>query len=367
MPGGRLIRMPMRAARMNAASAGRQAGMQGPMNVERSAKGVALGVNLSWATMRSPPWAKFMPSFKDLKEKYLIDYVRTPVYADPKWKSAVYDPAVKDKMPMLGILMGDFIWAGPGAPYKAGWTLDDWNSAVQAAVEQYPEIHIWEVWNEPGLYGTPLRTIPQEKGYFMGDAGNYLEMLKSAYGIIKKHSSSDTVIGLGGAGLFRPNNYVAKCETDFAQSVCGNGGLNFMDAISVHAYTAMQHLLTEGHSWSSETLAQVWSNNLDAYEKLAGKPIWVTEVGLPSNDTDQVKGMSPEMQARFMNQALNLLLSKQYVKSIMWWNLMGPSKMQRDFGLIDYTNGTVKPAMNEMMRFKTEQPQQQQGTQPNGS
>src|SRR5208283_309288 len=75
----------------------------------------------------------------------------------------------------LGILDYETL-AGFGA--NDSWNLGSWNASVSSALQKYPEIRTWEIWNEPWV-----RMF--QTGYMNGSAYNYYEVTKSAYEIIK--------------------------------------------------------------------------------------------------------------------------------------------------------------------------------------
>jgi hypothetical protein len=148
--------------------------------------------------------------------------------------------------------------------WNSAFTLDDWKQAVQKAQKMYPSIHKWEIWNEPTVTAYQL-------GYMDGSARHYVDLLQAAYKILKAGDSKSVVLGLGGGQI----GYGA--DPVFARTVFSLGGGAFMDAISIHAYAPQLNI---GKSW--DDYKQLWTKELEQYKKL-GKPFWVTETGLESN------------------------------------------------------------------------------------
>lgn len=231
----------------------------------------------------------------------------------------------------LGILDYDTLSAQPsssGCVSNCNWTLNDWNATVYNAVRSYPEVHIWEIWNEP--------LVPEfMSGYENGSAYNYYLMVKSAYLIIKQHNSSDTVLCFGGGFLADPSeyNWYAEAWAYGLSQYCGG--------ISLHAYTD-GYLLNQTPSGDSEQVGQLLNQSLGEYENLTSKPIWITEFGMPSN--------IGQPQAAFLNQAMALFLSKSYVKGVFWYNLVGYSGSY-DYGLLNATTMAPKPSWDAFKGF----------------
>jgi hypothetical protein len=232
--------------------------------------------------------------------------------------------ATASGMHFLGIIDYDTLGAQPspsGCISDCNWTLDDWNATVFNAIRSYPEVHIWEIWNEPLV----SRFM---SGYENGSAYNYYIMVKSAYRIIKQHNSTDTVLCFGGGFLADPSGY------DWYGRVWAYGLSQYCDGISLHAYTG-SYLLNQTPAGSTEQVGQILNRSLSEYENLTSKPIWITEVGMPSN--------IGQSQTDFLNQVMSLFLTKTYVKGVFWYNLVGYSG-SADYGLLNATTMAPKPS-----------------------
>ncbi len=164
---------------------------------------------------------------------------------------------------IIGIL--DWSLFGDGSlGHPIPFTVADWQDAVARAQEAYPAIHVWEIWNEP--------TVEQyQVGYMDGSPQHYFDLLRSAYETLKAKDPSAQILGLGGAQL--GHSY----DLQFAMDVFALGGGSYMDAISIHAYPYQLNL---GVTW--DYYAGLWHDELQQYKAL-GKPFWVTETGLKSN------------------------------------------------------------------------------------
>ncbi len=223
--------------------------------------------------------------------------------------------------------------------YNCNWSLEDWNESVARAIESYPEIHIWEIWNEP-------QVAEFQDGFCNGSTYNYFLMLKSAYSAIKSYNSSDTVLCLGGDMLYSYDGY------QWARHLWGYGAQNYCDAVSLHLYTGFEYLMSSTVPGTSMSFYNLTEENLDSYEALTKKPVWITEVGIPSNNGAYPSlNNSMQKQAIFLNQTFSLLESKGFVKAVVWYNLEdSPNSQGFDFGLLE-PNLSLKPSAYAYMKF----------------
>jgi hypothetical protein len=204
--------------------------------------------------------------------------------------------------------------------------LQAWNRTVQTAVNDYKDtVKAWEIWNEP-IY-------PQ---FFAGNASDYLEILKAAYQTIKSNSPQATVIGLGGMHLyshidpFENDTYVMR-GINFTKTLVSLGGMEYCDAISLHAYP-----------WGNYSDAAAFSfvKTLGIYRNLTHKDIWITEVGQNSNSLDFT-----DLDQAYCLYNSYKLLERQNVTAYIWYELNDAQSRVNDkqtFGLFDLN---AKPKM----------------------
>lgn len=212
---------------------------------------------------------------------------------------------------------------------NCNWTLSEWNNSVKAAVAAYPEVHVWEVWNEPDI-------SLFQSGIMNGSAYNYYLVDRSAYQIIKAHNSTDKVLCLGGI-------YVQ--DIAWAEQVWQYGAANYCDAISLHVYTGIT-LLNQTPTGATENWGTYLNQTLAQYESLTGKPVWITETGMPTN----AEGSNDSTQAAFLRQDISTLIAKPYVKAVLWYDLVN-SPGALDFGLLNSTTMQPKPAWYIFQKF----------------
>jgi Glycosyl hydrolase catalytic core len=298
-------------------------------------------------------------SIQAISAKYDLVWTRVDIILTPYFAQNAYLPLIKSKVNILGIL--DMWLFTPGSPFanvSNDWSLANWTSAVSDAVNSYPTIHTWEIWNEPEYYQSGFLCCSTDIPRMAED---YTRMLQSAYNVIKAHNQTDIVLALGGSSIsFETGDDFAF---SFSKDVWADGAANYCDAISIHAYSDFEYLLNQsltfvpqGYS-QAPTMGQAWSDGLNAYENLTGKPIWITETGIPSNSWTNSNGeiiqSTVQSQAEFLTQSFGFLSSKPYVAAIFWFNLEGISDppFNRDFGLLNMTTLEPKPAMVAFQDF----------------
>ena len=135
--------------------------------------------------------------------------------------------------------------------------LELWRTCVTACVRHFKgRIRHWEVWNEPNL--------PHQGS--VADPVNYAKVLKIASESIRAEDPSARVVFAGLAGV--PVEYMEK--------VYGEGTKDLFDVMNIHIYS-QPHPPEETYARQLKALRKVMAANGDA-----GKPVWVTELGWPT-------------------------------------------------------------------------------------
>jgi hypothetical protein len=244
----------------------------------------------------------------------------------------------------LGILDYDTLGARPsqsGCISDCNWTLAEWNASVSDALAAYPEVHQWEIWNEPLVTN-------YMSGYENGSALDYFNMIKSAYQIIKSKDPNDTVVCFGGAELF-PFTEV-EYEYPFYHAVWNYGASKYCDAISIHVYSLPFYNLNQNFA-SNATLAEEYNYTLLLYENLTHKPVWITETGITSNNWTAGLDLSEQKQASFLKQEFDFFSSYPFVQRVYWFNLLGSGGNTPDYGLLNETTLQPKPSWYSFLYF----------------
>lgn len=177
----------------------------------------------------------------------------------------------------------------------------------------------FEVWNEPNTDGF---WRPRQ------DAKAYAALLQAVYPAVKRANPKATVVGCTLAGL----------DEAFLDGVAKAGGLQSMDAISVHTYCTPAS--PEGRGTFDEV--RRFSRRVDA---LAGRhlPVWITEMGWP---TQEGGGVSELRQAEML--ARSYLLASAYPEiQALGWYWLGPDGPDRfwaeDRFSLSHEDGSPKP------------------------
>ncbi|MGC8547976.1 MAG: glycosyl hydrolase [Candidatus Micrarchaeia archaeon] len=244
-----------------------------------------------------------------------IRYFRTDISLGKSQESwLAYEHSTFDAS-YLGILDYDTL---PGGFSNKNWNLTEWNESVANAIQAYPWINTWEIWNEPyvGIFQT---------GFVNGSAYNYFLLLKSAAKIIRSREPNATVVCFGGAPIDNEQVF------DWYAQVWHYGAAEYCNAISLHAYLL-------GPLLPYENFTKSWSSGIEAYEALTGKPIYITEFGMPSSSA--MPGYSQKMQNQFLVEGLSLFNRFSYIKRVYWYDLWGLSdgSLRDDFGLLNLSD-----------------------------
>ncbi len=187
------------------------------------------------------------------------------------------------------------------------------------AKELKGKVKYFEVWNEPNVDGF---WRPRH------DAKAYVRLLKKAYASLKKGNPEATVLGITLAGLDEP----------FLNEVLDAGGYKHLDVVSIHPYCAP----------ASPEEAKIFER-LEHFREICSrygkpKPIWLTEIGWPTNIGG---GVTEERQAEMLARMYLLSLTVPYIPTVFWYwfGPDGPDKEWAEdrFGIL-HADYSPKPA-----------------------
>jgi hypothetical protein len=185
-----------------------------------------------------------------------------------------------------------------------------WRAYVTNVVTRYHrDIKYWEVWNEfNGSFaenGTPQI---------------YADLVREASVAAKKVDPS-AKIGIS----------VANFDVGFLSAAIKAGAANHFDYVCVHPYEKLNALADNGEAdflSMTSTLRQM----LAANSQPADIPLWITEIGAPTNVTPSPD--SDRLQAVLLAKAYLLSIASGFQR-IFWFEARGPSHGDgKDFGLI---------------------------------
>ncbi|MEI8176965.1 MAG: glycosyl hydrolase, partial [Candidatus Omnitrophota bacterium] len=180
----------------------------------------------------------------------------------------------------------------------------------------------WEVWNEPDY----------EFFWKPPSPAKYVKLLKATSLAAKKIDPGCKIILGGLMGWGAPYIYYP-----FIDDVYKNGGKDYFDIAAFHPYTMP-------HDPEKDNLLKLKIEDLVSRMATGGdshKPIWITELGWPSNkllDTNSDRGVTPDQQAEYLVKAYGICLSYPQVKKVFWYGFRDvgtePKNTENHFGLI---------------------------------
>jgi hypothetical protein len=213
-------------------------------------------------------------------------------------------------------------WLGPLTVGNKEFTLEEWNEAVRAVASIHSTMDAWQIWNEPNLPRFYL-------GYMDGTPEHYVDMLKSAYEIIK---ASQPVPAPVIAGSLSPQAGLVQ----WVNSCWQLGAAKYCDIWGVHLYDVIQ-------DWMLKEITSITSP----------KPIWITESGVDSLRYG-LEGQATklaELDAYFKENAANYRIENVFWYCYMDYAMEGadknvfgtPTSSSDFFGLVT-VNLNPKPA-----------------------
>jgi len=240
---------------------------------------------------------------------------------DEDYVGYVDEAVARGLIPLIILDYGNPLYEGGGAPDTPG-KMEGWKRYVRNVVSQYKDrVKYWEVWNE---FNIGMGFTEEQKQLYStrsAKAELYFPLLKETYLTIKQIDPTAVVIG----------GVLAGVDLEFLQVLFAKGGLQYMDALSIHPYCYPQ---------SPE--AGNLLGRLDQVRNLmdqGGKrlPIWVTEIGWPTHQGDG-RGVDEETQAAYLARMYTLFASQPDVAAVFWYDFQNdgtdPTYNEHNFGLI---------------------------------
>jgi hypothetical protein len=271
-------------------------------------------------------WDKPISSMKELgvswsREEFIWELIE-PEKGAFEWN--FYDQAINSlsssKVNILGIIDYSAPWATED-PNRANAdkympNIDDWKNYIGKIVDRYgSRVKYWQIWNEPNI-SVFFKPAP--------NASQYLELLQSAYEVIKQKDPNAQVLMAGTSGV----------DVGYLRELKNLGASSYFDILAVHPYSFDFISPPEGNFLTNMKNAQQLAS------EFGNKSIWLTEFGWPTNNTGIA---SEDLQAKYLSRIY--LMSYQFpnVKKLFWYDFRndGDDKNDREnnFGLInrDYT------------------------------
>lgn len=276
------------------------------------------------------------PDTLDLVYKSGVDMIRDEVFwaeverergvfVFPKlYDDYIFSAASMGLRPLITLDFGNPIY-GSGAP-ETPEALAAWERYVTKVVERYHSVvKHWEVWNEFNI-GMGL-SLEQKSWSKAKKAEVYTEILEVTYRAIKRVDPKAMVLGCANSGA----------DPEFVSMVIANGGLAYMDAISIHPYIYWHtDPSPSGSAYLSLVQERVELIGEMVRAKGGSQTVWITELGWPTNLG--AEGHSEIMQAAYLTQLFTKLAQSKIVEAVFWYNFQdkGTNELEREhnFGLI---------------------------------
>jgi polysaccharide biosynthesis protein PslG len=332
-------------AAMGEAPAGAQAQLPPPIVPGADAKGFAVGADivpdgqLDLMKGMGASWVRFDLSWQRIQPTMYGGY-----HFDE------YDRYI-GAMGARGLVPLPILVDAPEWAMKAGGTLAPehygaFANFAAATVQHYPNIRIWEIWNEPN-----------HPAFWPGPSGrDYAAMLHTVSAAI--HGIDPAAIVIGGALAAVPDAGGVIDPAAFLRDMYRNGARASMNAVSVHPYCYWQAARGScpgnAPGWAaafaaSNSVRRVMDDNGDG-----GKALWVTEMGAASSGGPGGYGavdpvaFTEEQQAEHVRAAYSAFRDVRGPKGPMFWyrpadTCDDPGHNECFFGLLR-TDGSEKPA-----------------------
>lgn len=218
---------------------------------------------------------------------------------------------VVNKYQELGINIVGLLAYGPENGVYTQPDLDWWGQYVALVANRYHnQVKVWEIWNEPD---SPNYLSPNT-------VENYKNLLIVAYNQIKEIDPEAVVLTAG----------LARAETGFISELL-NQADGYFDGVGLHLYYC-ENFVRTGNLDQLQSDVSNFNQILRDHRSIA--KIWITEIGCSTYSPTY----TPEVQARFLNQATNWLSSQNYIDKIFLYTFRDVdyrTDYENHFGLLE--------------------------------
>jgi hypothetical protein len=226
----------------------------------------------------------------------------------------------------------------------------------------------WEIWNEPNMPQHARENFenevsPKEFGFF------FKEMADAINQGAGELSGSLTVLSPGLFGYrVRPEKCgVQKCPRtpkEFLSAMdTAPGAKAAYDVVSLHPYVFKVGVTKKHAPKSNADLEAVRTRVRQSIVSVgASKPVWVTEIGFPVEETESsvFPPVGPQVQKRLLNATFAMMQNQRRglrVQHVIFYNIQdtnrnvaGENLWEHRCGLFK-TNGEERPAWEEFVRY----------------
>jgi len=209
-------------------------------------------------------------------------------------------------------------------------------------LKRFPSVRAWEVWNEPDCWtDTPPGNKDKLPGMFYIYPSNYAWLLKRAYAEARRVKNPPLIVMGGLLGMEKPTpeesvsaGYL-RALFDAGRRHAGWKERSPFDAWGLHIYAGAKETLTPGHFDKFPSTFLRVADGLEA----AQKPVWVTEIGWPTDDNPA----SESLQAECLSASFKSLAKYPRFGPVFWFKFRDEPHAGLLYGLVR-KDGTKKPA-----------------------
>lgn len=250
-----------------------------------------------------------------------VDRVRVELPWDFRVTTAMTDALVNDLQaaqlePLVMVTFHKSLWGSvPAVKLFA--------DRMRTYVSQYPQIRLWQLWNEQNA----------QRFWPRGNPDTFLPYLQAGYTEVKEANPDATVVLGGLAAAVEVPFPLSLFGTNVApwtwmQRILAKGGGDYFDVAAVHPYS-----WNTGFQWQPFSPTLPFVQGIAKLRAMLNKPLWVTEYGFP---IDKFTAVQQRDNLAAQTQHLTGVCERQYIYCYR-------DSGKTAYGLVDATN-TPRPA-----------------------
>jgi hypothetical protein len=253
---------------------------------------------------------------------------------------------------------------GSSDPTYLGATSTQWTRTVQyysaflsAAATRYTAgsphgtVRLWTVWNEPNSvhYFGPMNSA----ALIRAAPARYAQLFAQSSMAIKAANAS-ALVALGPTGPqstpWKPITYIKAVQAKLPLFLPGTGAAerHYVDAWAHNPYPGITGPPSHGTARSpSVGMSNIRDlvKQLDAAPITRGLRIWATEFAYQTNPPDDVLGISPSLQGRYLAECFDWLDATRRVTVVIWYGFTDPADLTDWQGGTYFNDGTPKVSL----------------------
>jgi hypothetical protein len=236
-------------------------------------------------------------------------------------------------------------------------TVQYYSAFLAAAAKRYGQgsphgtVRLWTIWNEPNSrnYFGPMNT----PALVRAAPGRYSQMFAEGAKAIRS-SNPGAIVALGPTGPqstpWKPITYIKAVQAKLPIFLPGTGASEkaWIGAWAHNPYPGITGPPSRGTTRSpSVGMANIRDlvKQLDAAPITRGLRIWATEFAYQTNPPDDVLGIAPALQGRYLAEAFDWLDATRRVTVVVWYGFTDPTDIRDWQGGTYYAGGTPKVSL----------------------